>query len=68
MSQSSTEADYSAMTSTCCEIVWLRTHLQDLQITQTTLLYCDIKAALYIAANLVFHERTKHIDIDCHVV
>ena len=58
------------MASCTCEIVWIRYLLQDLQInhSKTALMYCDSQAALYIAKNPVYHERTKHIEIDCHVV
>ncbi|GJU40569.1 uncharacterized mitochondrial protein-like protein [Tanacetum coccineum] len=68
LSNSSTEAEYYAMVVTTSKIVWLRWLLADMgvRIIHSTPLYCDNRSAIQIARNSVFHERTKHIKIDCH--
>lgn len=70
VSRSSAEAEYRSMANSTCELLWINSLLQDLHITLhvTIVLYCDNEAALHIAKNSVYHEMTKHIERDCHVV
>jgi len=51
------------------EIVWLQGFLTSLSMFPPPVkLFYDSQATLHVAWNSVFHEHTKHIEIDCHFV
>jgi hypothetical protein len=66
----SAETEYRAMTSTASEVVWIKHLLHDMRIEcdEAMKIYCDNQAARHIASNLIFHERTKYIEVECHFV
>ena len=70
MAHSSTEAEYCALADTTSELLWLRWFLKDLGVSTSfaTHLYGDNQSAIHITHNDVFHEQTKHIEIDCHFI
>ena len=70
VSRSSAESEYRAMAQSVCKIIWIRQLLMEVSIKTSvpTKLWCDNQAVMHIASNPVFHERTKHVEIDCHFV
>ena len=68
VSRSSSESEYRAMASAAADVTWTVRLLEELGITdlKPVTLHCDNQSAIAIAKNPVFHERTKHIEIDCH--
>uniref|UniRef100_A0A2N9EUE1 Integrase catalytic domain-containing protein n=1 Tax=Fagus sylvatica TaxID=28930 RepID=A0A2N9EUE1_FAGSY len=70
VARSSTEAEYRALADATSELLWLRWLLADMGAPQTTRtpIHCDNRSTIHIAHNDVFHERTKHIEIDCHFI
>ena len=70
VSLTSTKVAYHSMVADCCELTCLQSLLCNLRIKDMSpaVLHYDNQAAFHIAANPIFHERTCHIEIDCHFV
>jgi len=58
------------MAHTTFEMMWVRSLLHEMwvMVPIPMKMYCDNQSVIFIASNPVFHERTKHIELDCHFI
>ena len=70
VARSSAESEYRSMANAVCEVTWLYNLLVELSfsVPKPIPLLCDNTSAIQIAENPILHERTKHIELDCHLV
>jgi len=70
VSRSCTESEYRSLAHVSCEIIWIQKVLFDLGYKSLipVKVFCDNESAIKIAQNPVFHERTKHFEVDLQFV
>jgi hypothetical protein len=66
----STKAEYRGVAMVACEVAWLHKLLGDLglHVDKQVVIYCDNLSSIQLARNLVFHARTKHIEVHYHFI
>ncbi|XP_019054091.1 PREDICTED: uncharacterized protein LOC109114989 [Nelumbo nucifera] len=68
IAHSSTKSEFRVCANAATELLWICSLLLDLKQppARIPMVWCDNIGAAYLAANLVFHARTKHIEVDFH--
>ncbi|KAH9716509.1 retrovirus-related pol polyprotein from transposon RE1 [Citrus sinensis] len=68
VARSTAESEYRAMALCSTEITWINSLLGELKIEveNVPIILSDSTSAAAIAANPVYHSRTKHFEIDLH--
>nr|GEW53399.1 retrovirus-related Pol polyprotein from transposon TNT 1-94 [Tanacetum cinerariifolium] len=66
---SSAEAKYMTLSTSCAQVMWMRTQLQDYGFNYNKIpLYCNSQSAIVISCNPVQHSHTKHIHTLYHFI
>ncbi|KAM6542216.1 hypothetical protein CsatB_006663 [Cannabis sativa] len=70
VARSSTESEYRALAQLAAEISWIQGLLCEMkfELPSVPVIWCDNLSASALAANPVYHARTKHIELDVHFV
>nr|GFA41075.1 putative ribonuclease H-like domain-containing protein [Tanacetum cinerariifolium] len=66
---SPTKVEYVAAASCCGQVLWIRNQLLDYGYNfMNTKIHIDNNSAIFIVKNLVYHSKTKHIEIRHHFI
>ena len=70
VTKSSTQSEYRALATGASEITWLKSLFLEMRVccVERPTIWCDNMSATKLAKNLVFHSRTKHVEIDVHFI
>jgi hypothetical protein len=70
ISQSTAEDEYIAASNFCREAMWLRKLVSRLfgENIETTIIHCDNHSCIKLIENLVFDDRSKHMDLKYHYI
>nr|GEY02665.1 putative ribonuclease H-like domain-containing protein [Tanacetum cinerariifolium] len=69
MANSTTEAEYIAASNCCGHVLWLQNQILDYRYNfMQTKIHVDNKSAICVVKNLVYHSKTKHIEIRHHFI
>ncbi|GKB51239.1 putative ribonuclease H-like domain-containing protein [Tanacetum coccineum] len=69
VANSTTKAEYIAASNYCGQVLWIQNQMLDYGYNfMHTKIYIDNESTICIVKNLVFHSKTKHIEIRHHFI
>ncbi|GJU52932.1 putative ribonuclease H-like domain-containing protein [Tanacetum coccineum] len=69
MATSTTEAEYVVAANCCGQVLWIQNQMLDYGFNFINInIYIDNESTICIVKNLVFHSKTKHIEIRHHFI
>ncbi|GKD85341.1 hypothetical protein Tco_1356495, partial [Tanacetum coccineum] len=69
VANSTTEAEYVAAANWCGQVLWIKIQMMDYGFNfMNTKIHIDNESTICIVKNLVYHSRTKHIEIRHHFI
>lgn len=69
VARSTSEAEYRSIALSTTELLWVQSLLQEIKVPFTkSILYSDNLSAIALTHSPVLHARTKHMELDIHII